>query len=557
MTSSTNGAATIKRLRELKRAQADPAALAAAAQEAAAASAAALVTNPVSHLYDPPVCKRSIAELHDDLLQRADELYDLDRVVSCAERLEIGDGDLLTLVVKGHVLFDHAAGAFYFWNNLHWEVDPGDNIYRIASTVATTLYKRAAKEAFAAEVDGAGDGDEQAQGKRRVSLCRGRIKDMSRRRGAENALKFARATMGIGIAGDEWDKNIRLLGVANGVVDLVTGKAVRPQPDQYIRTVAPVNFDPAATCPTWERALHGIFDGDTEKAAYLQRVLGYAMTGECVESDFLVWHGKEGRNGKEFILDRVRACLGDKLAGSVEAELLLKSKAHRGANGATEGLMALYGRRLAWASETNEGQQMDLAKMKDLSGGHVMTGRHNYGKQIEWNRTHTIVLLTNNLPHVQSQSLAEWDRIKVLSFPLSFVDRPDPTKPYQRKKDVTLGRVIDERELSGVLNWLIAGGLDWRAEGMRPPASVTRDTAAYQKTEDTLGTFIEESCVIGEAIRSKPGELYNAYKFWFDGPRPMGKQSFITKIEERGFQRILYSGTLYFRGIGIRNDLMG
>ncbi|MEZ4614080.1 MAG: hypothetical protein R2867_01000 [Caldilineaceae bacterium] len=100
--------------------------------------------------------------------------------------------------------------------------------------------------------------------------------------------------------------------------------------------------------------------------------------------------------------------------------------------------MALRGRRIAWASESNEGQQMDLASMKDLSGGHQLTGRHNHGRQVEWGRTHTLVFLTNHLPHVNSQSLAEWDRIKVLTFPVSFVNDPDPKNLAQRKKDTTL-----------------------------------------------------------------------------------------------------------------------
>ena len=290
---------------------------------------------------------------------------------------------------------------------------------------------------------------------------------------------------------------------------------------------------------------------DLGKVGYVQRLLGYALSCECIEADFPIWYGKDGQNGKEYILERVRNVLGDKLAGAVEPDLLLKTKATRGANGSTEALMALRGRRIAWASETNEGQSMDLARMKDLSGGHVLTGRHNHGKQTEWKRTHTLLLLTNHLPHVNSQSLAEWNRIKVLTFPLTFVspDKLDKTNPALRLKDSTLGRYIDQNELPGVLNWLIAGCLDWRKNGLQPPPSVSTDTDKYQNAEDTLGLFISESCDIGADEFCRPPELFLKYTAWADNP--MGKQTFYKKIEARFAKDHTKTGDI-FKGLSIK-----
>ena len=133
------------------------------------------------------------------------------------------------------------------------------------------------------------------------------------------------------------------------MIDLTTGKPVAPSPMQYIRTVAPVDYDPSAKCPTWERVISEIFNHDQEIIGYVKRLLGYAMSGTCYESDFFVWHGKDGRNGKEFLLERVRTVLGVNLAGVVESELLLSSKSQRAKNSSTEALMALRGRRIAWA----------------------------------------------------------------------------------------------------------------------------------------------------------------------------------------------------------------
>ncbi|MEZ4674557.1 MAG: hypothetical protein R2932_09960 [Caldilineaceae bacterium] len=100
----------------------------------------------------------------------------------------------------------------------------------------------------------------------------------------------------MGVTGDEWDGNANLLGVKNGVVNLMTGEPVQPSPDQYIRTVAPVPYIPGAKCPLWKKTLDGIFDGDPEKKKYLKELLGYAMSGASPNPDFIIWYGKDGRN---------------------------------------------------------------------------------------------------------------------------------------------------------------------------------------------------------------------------------------------------------------------
>ncbi|MEZ4674556.1 MAG: hypothetical protein R2932_09955 [Caldilineaceae bacterium] len=205
---------------------------------------------------------------------------------------------------------------------------------------------------------------------------------------------------------------------------------------------------------------------------------------------------------------------------------------------------------------------MDLASMKDLSGGHQLTGRHNHGRQVEWGRTHTLVFLTNHLPHVNSQSLAEWDRIKVLTFPVSFVNDPDPKNLAQRKKDTTLARRLTD-ELPGILNWLIAGCLEWRRNGLQTPESVKRDTLTYKGDEDTLGHFEREYCITRgdedwySEINCNRTKLHNAYKNWAldEGfKRPLGKSNFFKKMEERGYSQKTVKGERKFAGIGLQKN---
>lgn len=534
------------------------------APEAPEWAAAPVATNsqPAKKTTDRRTYPDLLAEMKDKAIKEYNEYF----VIECLFNGEEGDARLLDSILRNNVTYDHAEGLWYWFNNLYWEPDQTWNIYQLASDILSDIYKQLSvrKHAESIEMEKAllakdDSTAEESEALKRVTATSKSAKTRSIKLNEINEVKrvlsFACSGLRLGIKGVEWDTKINLLAVQNGIIDLITGKMVQPDAGSYIRTVAPVVFDPTAKCPRWEKSLLEIFDGNQDSVDYVQRMLGYAMSGACVESDFPIWFGKDGRNGKEFILERVRNLLGDKMAGVVESELLLASKNMRTKNSSTEGLMTLRGRRIAWASETNEGRSLDLASMKDLSGGHLLTGRHNHGRQVEWKRTHTLILLTNHRPHVNSQSLAEWDRVKLLEFPLSFVNEPDPERPNQRRKDKTLGERIDRDELPGIFNWLLEGCLAWRIGGLDEPESVKRATAAYQQDEDTLGHFIKEVCVLGEDVRCKPVELYRQYVFWTDvGSKPMGKKTFYAKIEERSYRRGWVAGYEWFSGIGIKEQ---
>lgn len=543
-------------------------------------------SQPAQQATIPPtfqaIHRLTFGDLTSALRKRARQNYDEKFTVECLNAGEHGDAQLLHSVLSGAMIYDHAERIWYWYNGCFWEPDRTGSILNLSSVILSELYKKLSVDLYSRSIDlqarirASADGvdqsvrDELEKVNQIVKRAGARSAQLHDVRAVNNALDFAKRGVLLGITGNEWDTKTHLLGVANGVIDLTTGQPVQPSPDQYIRTVAPVGFDPGATCPLFDRALLEIFDGDRAKADFVQRSVGYAMTGECSESYFNIWYGKHGRNGKEFILERVKAALGDRLSGIVEAELLLKSKNAHTANAPTEALMVLRGRRVAWSSENDEGRTFSTANMKQLSGGHSITGRHNHTGQVEWRRTHTLFFLTNYLPHVPSQELAEWDRIRVLTFPLSFVDNPDPVQPWQRKKDATLDKQIDTNELPGILNWLIAGALAWRSDGLAIPSSVMADTAAYRADEDTLGHFIRECCEIDKDARAiargispimvRTIELFRSYKLWFENScngKAMGKKIFYGKIRERGFsvaeRYVDRSQSEHFIGIRLRS----
>lgn len=510
--------------------------------------------------------RRTISELmqHLDTIaakQPKEYLYD------CINRGELGSAELLCAIAKGYVVYDRASSEWYIFNGLHWELDSGGNVYSLAGKVLSSLYRQLAAEKYQESLDYRSslvDPSKPTESdkahisglNKEAKRAEEKTKDLYKLAYIKNVLFYAGATEFLGVVGEEWDAQTNLLGVNNGVIDLATGKLVMPHPAQYIRTIAPTDFVSGAICPVFDESIREIFANDDAIVSYVQRLLGYAMSGTCHESDFFVWYGKNGRNGKEFILERIQMVLGAKLSGVAEAELLLSSKNQRAKNSSTEALMTLRGRRLAWASETNEGRSLDNAMMKDLSGGRRLTGRHNHGKQEEWWRTHTLILLTNHKPHVSGGGGgAEWERIKLLSFTESFVSDPNPADPHQHKKDPTLGNYIDKNELPGVLNWLIRGCLEWRKSGMQTPDSVKNATKQYREDEDTLGRFIADRCI--EDAKEKVGRqvLFDEYVDWCEKNKDkgMGSKTFYDKIEDRGFQRPKRSGAgSVFKGLRVK-----
>src|SRR5260370_11729603 len=151
-----------------------------------------------------------------------------------------------------------------------------------------------------------------------------RAKARKPRRRAQAVLTYAQAYLSI--TSRQWDTNPWLLGTREGVLDLHTGELRDGRPEEYIRTIIPTAWrglsEPA---PRFEQFLREIFADRAEAEreeliAFLQRALGYGISGEVIEHIFLVLYGEEGRNGKDTLMSVLQAVLGATVgAGSHDA----------------------------------------------------------------------------------------------------------------------------------------------------------------------------------------------------------------------------------------------
>lgn len=464
---------------------------------------------------------------------------------------EIGDARIFIHLNTGKLCFDHAAGQWYEYSGHFWKLDELDNALARLDEVVD-LYAGLAQKIYFQVVEATKAGSKEAAQELEETerQMRKKIGMLQRRRHRENVLVLAAAgASSLGITGSEWDINPYLLPFPNGIVDLKT-RTFRPgRPVDYIKSVCPVEWQGFDTpAPRWEKFLSEILDGDNEVISYLKRLLGYGIAGLTVEHILPIFWGPAGRNGKGTLLEILGHVLGP-LAGPVPGELMLEQRNPRSSAAPSPDLMALRGKRLTWASETDEGRTLNAGRVKWLCGGDTITARPPFGKrQVDFRPTHTLMLLTNFRPIVNPGDPALWDRLHLIEFSISFVD--DPAGPGQQTRDKGLAAKLKE-EASGIAAWLVEGFAEWQDKGLAPPPQVVNATRQYRHSEDLIQQFFDECCTIGKEVFCRGGEIFEAYQTWCEerGVKSRRKK-FYEKLTSDFDSFKSESGKIY-KGIGL------
>jgi putative DNA primase/helicase len=472
----------------------------------------------------------SVVTLDELLTQSTTET----RLSDYLEREQVGDAELFRDRFQDRVLYDRAAKSWYVWRGNFWERDTLCEVFNLVSNRIAAEYSQAGTDAIKA-----GDKDT-------AKTYMERTKKLLRKRYINDVLETAEKQDGLRISGNEWDTSPMLLGVNNGVIDLTTGELRTGQPREYIRFHSPVDWlglnHPA---PRWELLNQEIFNCEVELIGFMQRAMGYAITGLTNERKFFLPYGV-GANGKTVFFETIANVLGDDYAGSIAADALMDTK--KDGSGAQPFIHALRGKRLVIASESKEGRRLDTALIKKLTGGDKIATRALYQDVITFAPTHKLFLFTNDLPHVNPEDQAAWDRILPIPFVNRFVDNP---QPGEFKKDANLLETL-KGEYSGILAWLVRGCLAWQQEGLTPPEIVANAAKAYRAEEDVIADFISECCYVGEDARAGVAQLYERYKQYAQdgGENPMRRKKFVQRIARRFGDPVRESRGMVFRGLG-------
>lgn len=478
---------------------------------------------------------------------------DQDQLLEWCESGEAGDAELFKQLHHGRLVYDHATGEWYQFMGAYWRLCEVNEPLALVGNLAELYLIEAQKYGFRRlnAVRGGDDKAAKAAAKVQDSFLR-KVTLLRKRQHRANVLILAAAgEQSLGITGREWDTRPLLLPCINGVLDLETGNFRDGRPEDYILKYCPVAFEGFdAPAPRWEAFIHEILGDDSEKACFLKRLLGSFIIGEVTEAVFPVLWGA-GRNGKSVLLETLTYVLGP-LAAPVQSELLMQQKYPRSAAAPSPDIMAFRGLRMAWASESSEGKHLDSGRLKWLTGGDSLVGRGPYDRRmIVFKPTHSLMLITNFRPTGNPQDEALWARVLSIRFPYSYVD--NPTKENERLRDPQLADEL-RREGPGILGWLVQGFYEWQEKGLAPPPSVQLETVEYRRSDDSIGKFIEQCCIVGEGKIARTNELHDAYTVFCEGEgfKPKGKKK-LFEILHKDFTKKRDMIGIYFSGLGLKD----
>jgi putative DNA primase/helicase len=331
--------------------------------------------------------------------------------------------------------------------------------------------------------------------------------------------RLALADRRIAATVDQWDADPSQLNTPNGVVDLTTGRARPHIPEDYITKITAVG--PGGDCPRFLTFLDRITGGDGELVAYIQRVLGYALTGLTREHALFFGYGT-GANGKSVLLSTVSGLLGD-YHKTAPIETFTASNGDRHPTD----LASLRGACLVTATETEEGRRWAESRIKQLTGGDTVAARFMRQDFFEYRPAFKLIIAGNHKPSLRSVDEAIRRRFHLIPFAVTI-------PPEER--DADLAEKL-KAEWPGILAWLIEGCLEWQTEGLRPPTAVLEATEAYLSAEDSLAAWIEEKCERSASAWASSSALFASWSAWANaaGENPGNSKRFAQALESRGF----------------------
>ncbi|WP_408592302.1 phage/plasmid primase, P4 family [Paracoccus marcusii] len=426
---------------------------------------------------------------------------------------EDGVARAFTVAHADRLRFCHSSGRWHVWTGTHWRKEETKLAFNWAREISrarasvdprSSAAKNLAKAAFAAAVE-----------------------------------RFAQADRAFAATADAWDKDHWLLGTPGGTVDLRTGELRESRQADMITKVtaaAPIpieSFDPARDCPRWMAFLNQATGNDADAIRFLQQWFGYSLTGDTREEALLFVHGIGG-SGKSTAINTIAALLGD-YATAVDTETIT---AQKHARHSTE-IARLHGARMAYASETEAGRAWAENRIKQLTGGDVMTARFMRQDDFSFRPQLKLVIVGNNKPAFSNVDGAIKRRFNVMPF-----DRKPDAPDHGLKASL-------EAEFPGILSWAVLGCLDWQRNGLVRPTVMVETTAEYFDEMDLFGNWLADRCETGPRYAATTEDLFESWSWYArqNGEEAGNKRGdFPQRMKERGFVPVNRAAGIRGRG---------
>lgn len=426
------------------------------------------------------------------------------------------------------VRYSYNRKRFYVYNGINWEIDERG--------LVRTLIDQTVNDMKNEKVLTSEDVDEEDA----ILNLQKHIKN-SRSNAAKNRMEDE-IKHHIPVTFEDFDRDDMLLNTPNGYLDLTSGEQREEDKTKMFSYVTNTEMTVTQQPDTWIDFLNDIFNNDQELIRFIQKSIGYSMTGSTREQVMFILHGK-GRNGKSIFIETVREILGT-YSDNIQAKTIMVKRGDTINND----IAKLQGVRLVTSSEPNEGFRFDEGLIKQLTGGDTVTARFLYGEEFNFDPKFKIWVTTNHKPIVRGTDDGIWRRLLLIPFKVQIPE-------HKVDKDLKYKLL---REAPAILNWMLEGSIAWQKEGLGIPKEVRDASEGYRKEMDVIEQFVADECIVGEGEKVGANELFKSYQAWADetGEYKMNKNKFGTKMKDK-FEGKRLSAGIHYMGINLRERFPG
>lgn len=400
---------------------------------------------------------------------------------------DLGSGRLFADVFRDIARYVPERKKWYVYDGIRWIPDVGSlkvmelskDLADALTMYATTIKSEAVRTYF-------------------MDVC----KRWQQRKQRETYLKEAQSVYPVSM--EKFDANRYLFNCKNGTMNLKTHEFREHRAEDYITKLAPVNYVPDAKNTRFETFIDEITSGDKEKAKFLQKALGYSVSGDTRYECMFLFYGETTRNGKGTLMESVLSVMGD--YGRAVRPETIAVKSNNSSQNPTEDIARLAGIRFANISEPSRGLLLNAAQVKSMTGNDTLNARFLHENSFDFKPQFKLYVNTNYLPVINDMTLFSSGRVIIVPFDRHF---------EEWEQDRTLKAEFAKNEAqSAILNWLMEGYYLLRKEGLKQPQSVIEATAAYYHESDKVQQFAEDKLCEDMSAEVRTSVVYDRYKQW-------------------------------------------
>ncbi len=432
------------------------------------------------------------------------------------------------------VKYDDKRKKFLYFDGHVWTYDGTMMVSKLVNRVVDNLKN---EPVFVPE-----DGDDEEAKKARGKF----IKRSRNHAGKDGMIKEIKPLISDDLT--KYDTKTNVLNTPSGFVDLSTGELNETKPDCKFTRITNAEYSDTHDAPKWNEFLNQIFNGNQDLIRYIQKCVGYTLTGTTDEQCMFFLHGdklKNGSNGKSVFVETLSQVLGT-YSETISPDVLMVNKFSGSSNGPTPEIAKMKGARMIITSEPDEGTRLSEGIVKRLTGNEKITAREMYGESFTFMPTGVIWMSTNHKPIIRGTDDGIWRRLVFIPF---LVQIPDSKKDLNLKDKLL-------REAPGILNWAVDGALMWQQEGLKNdiPEIVKSSNKSYRKEMDVIGNFLEDCCDLGDNQKDTFKNISTAFIAWEDiYGYNMSKRKLSRELSQR-FNKRKSNGEAVYTGIALKDD---